>query len=519
MNYFLAVDWDPHEARYVLAGISGRRVKVRAASSVRLVDVTEGAAEPRYSFGSSLSDALDRHNARRAKLLVAVPRSSIELMHFSLPPAKDDELPELVANLAMREAAAISDQWVLDFVPTVDDPNGLRRVTAAALSPEELDRVQRQCDTAGLKPSRLLLRPFASASVFLRSPRAADEVSLLVNRIECEVDLNVIAEDQVVFSRTARLPEGAGDQETTDRLLAEINRTLAAVPREQIGEEEIENVCVFGGPDDYEDLAERITDELSKPAQVMDPFAVLGTGPHDMPPDRGRFAALLGMLLDEATSSHSVDFLQPRRPPRRVGRWRLGLIAAGLAAVFLLAIGYNFWTTLTDVNSTNAKLTQERDKLKDIAKKATRQAALINAVNSWTRRDLNWLDELRDLSIRFPGPRDAVIRQMSMGSSPSAGGMIAIDGKVRDPKIVRRMEQQIRDQYRGVRSPTIRARPSEQDYTWSFDASIAVKPRNKDAYVSHLPEEQRAAPEGEATTSAVGSVAKAARSAAEDERP
>lgn len=512
MNYFLAVDWDRHEARYVLAGISGKKVKVRAASSVRLVDVTEGAAEPQYSFGSSLSDILAKHNSRRAKLLVAVPRSSIELMHFTLPPAKDDELPELVANLAMREAATISDRWVLDFVPTDDDADVQRRVTAAALSPEELDRVQRQCATAGMKPSRLLLRPFASASVFLKSPHAADEVSLMVNRIECEVDLNVVADDQVVFSRTARLPEGAGEEETTDRMLAEINRTLAAVPREQIGEEDIENVCVFGGPDDYDGLVGRITDELSKSAQVIDPFAVLGTGPSEVPSDRGRFAALLGMLLDEATNSHAVDFLHPRQPPRPVSRLRIGLIAAGVAAVIFLAIGYRFWSTLSEVNNTNDELTEYLDKLKDTSKKATKRAALINAVNSWTKRDLNWLDELRDLSIRFPGARDAVILRMSMRPSQSGGGVIDIDGLVRDPKIVIEMEQQIRDQYRSIRSPTLRERRLEQDYTRYFDASVAVKPRNKDAYVSHLPDEQRPLPESKATASLVGSTA-------EDKRP
>lgn len=507
MNHFLAVDWDHHEARYVLAGISGKKVKVRAASSVRLVDVTEGAAEPRYSFGSSLSDALAKHSARRAKLLVAVPRSSIELMHFTLPPAKDDELPELVANLAMRETSAISEHWVLDFIPTIDDSDGQRRVTASALSPEELDRVQRQCATAGLKPNRLLLRPFASASVFLQSPHAADEVSLLVNRIECEVDLNVVAENQVVFSRTARLPEGASEQETTDRLLAEINRTLAAVPREQIGEEEIENVCVFGGPGDYDELIGRITDELSKPAQVIDPFAALGTVPIELPSDRGRFAALLGMLLDEATSSHSVDFLHPRRPPRPVSRLRVGLIAAGVAAAIFLAIGYRSWSALSEVNSTNEGLTQQLGQLKETSKKAAKRAALINAVNSWTKRDLNWLDELRDLSIRFPGPRDAVILRMSMRPSPSAGGVIDIDGLVRDPKIVIQMEQQIRDQYRSVRSPTLRERRLERDYTWYFDASMALKPRSKDGYVSHLPEEQRPMVDTEATASLDNSTA------------
>ena len=505
MKHVLAVDWDLHEARYVLASISGKKVKVRAASSVHLVDVTEGAAEPRYSFGSSLSDALAKHKARRAKLLVSVPRSSIELLHFTLPPAKDNELPELVANVAMREAPTISEQWILDFVRT-DSDDDQHRVTTAALSPEELNRVQQQCATAGLKPQRLLLRPLAAASVFSKATEDKDEVSLLVNRIGCEVDLNVMAAGDVVFSRTARLPEGSDEQATTARLLSEITRTLAAVPRDQIGDDDIESIYIFGGPDDYEDLVTRITDELSKTARVLDPFAALGRTQCELPEDRGRFAALLGMLLDEATGSHAVDFLHPRRPPPPVSRLRVGLLGAAAVAMFVFVIGFYARSDLPEINKKNKALSQELAKLKEATPKAAKRAEVINAIGSWTQRDLNWLDELRDLSIRCPGPRDAVVLRMSMRPSQSGGGMVSIDGLVRDPKVVIKMQQQIRDQYRRVRSPTIRERRLERDYTWYFDASIAVARRSKDAYVSHLPAGPAPPADIEATVAASDSV-------------
>jgi len=124
-------------------------------------------------------------------------------------------------------------------------------------------------------------------------------------------------------------------------------------------------------------------------------------------------------------------------------------------------------------------------------KAAMKKAVLIKAISSWASREVNWLDELRDLSIRFPGPRDAVIRHMSMRPSHSGGGVIEIDGLVRDPRIVVEIEQKIRDEYRSLRIPRIQERRLERDSTWHFHASMAVKPRRKDRYVSHLPEEQR----------------------------
>jgi Tfp pilus assembly PilM family ATPase len=520
MTHVLAVDWDQHEARYVLASTSGKKVTVRAASSLRLVDVTEGAGEPQTNFGPSLAARLAEMGARRAKLLVSVPRSSIEMLHFSCPPATDRELPELVANLSMQESSTISEQWVLDYIPTDEDPNSPRQVTAVALSPDESERLQEQCASAGLKPSRMLLRPLASASLFLQSADMPEDVCLLVNRIGYEVDLNIVVQGEVAFSRTARLPEGADASETADRLRAEIRRTLAAAPRDQIGDDPIECVYVFGGPDDHRELLEQISEELATPAKWFDPFQAVETRRLDLPDDRGRFAALLGMLLDEAAGSHLVDFLHPHKPPRQVGRLRAGLIAGGgVTAIAALVAALYVWNSLSSINSDNRELAAQLKKLNDTARRAVSQKNLYDELKAWHDRDVNWLDELRDLSIRFPGPRDAVILRMSLRPSQQGGGVIDVEGLVRDPKVVVMMEQEIRDEYHPrVRSPRITERAVERDYTWFFESSMAVKPRSKELYVSHLPEaEQRAADDAEKQTAA-DDVAVAAAKGAEGQQ-
>jgi len=498
MKYFLAIDWDHHEARYVLASIRGKTVKVRAASSARVVDVTEGVGEPRYSFGSALTDVLAEHKVSRAKLLVAVPRGSVELLHFTIPPAKDPELPELVTNLTIREAPNVSEQWSLDFVPLDDDPEVQRRVMVAALSPNERDQIQQLCSAAGLRPSRLLLRALTSASLLSASPHAADEVCLLVNHLGREAALSVVAEDRTIFSRTVRLPETADEDEVTERLLAEIKRTLAALPRDLIGEEEIDSICVFGGTGDHEQLVQRATEEVSVPARVVDPFAAIGSAPSDVPEDRGRFAPLVGMLLDEARGTHAIDFLTPRRPPRTASPLRIGMFTGAAAAAVALVVTFHVWSTLSSVNSTNRDLMQQREQAKITAKKAAKRLELISAIEDWKGREVNWLDELRDLSIRFPGARDAVLLRMSVRPSQSSDGVIDIDGLVRDPKIVRQMESLLHDPYRRVQSKQVRVRSIEQDYTWYFDAAMSVAGRRKDRYVSHLPDESGTDAEPEA---------------------
>jgi hypothetical protein len=106
----------------------------------------------------------------------------------------------------------------------------------------------------------------------------------------------------------------------------------------------------------------------------------------------------------------------------------------------------------------------------------------IEAIAAWKDRDVNWLEELRDLSSRFPGPRDAVVLRMSMRPSQGAGGLIDLQGLVRDPTVVVNLETQVRDEFRTVRSRRVQQRTQENDYTWLYETSVSVSPRRPDQY-------------------------------------
>ena len=177
----------------------------------------------------------------RCQALVAVPRGKIELRLLQVPPAPEEELPELVRFQALRQFTSLGEDWPLDFVQLQSaDPQQVR-VLAAAVAPAVVDEVRQVCAALESPPTSLVLRPFAAASFYSRYV-AADRCRLMVELFAEEADLNVVAAGQVLLLRSVRLP-------THDRdaaLVGEIRRTLAAA-RNQLGDQAVEAVMLLGG--------------------------------------------------------------------------------------------------------------------------------------------------------------------------------------------------------------------------------------------------------------------------------
>jgi hypothetical protein len=215
---------------------------------------------------------------------------------------------------------------------------------------------------------------------------------------------------------------------------------------------------------------------------VLDPFSLTGVAETRVPPDRGRFAPLLGMLLDEVVHSHPVDFLHPHRPVKPIPPWRVAAAVVGVVAVLALGLTFYVWGQLAEVNQVNQDLRQRLRDLNTTSRKAVEQKNRIEAIAAWKSRDVNWLDELRDLSQQFPGARDAAVLRMTMRPAQTRGGMVDLQGLVRDPNIVATIEGKVRDPFRSVRSRRIQQRALEEDYAWSFETSISVTPRRPEQY-------------------------------------
>src|SRR6185295_11066929 len=165
MSRLIAIEWDAKEARVAIGRKrGGSGVVIDQAFAVALPQRDEGStAEP--DVGGVLAKALADHGMARSEALVAVGRANIELRFLSTPPVPEEELPDVVRFQAVRSFTTFGDEWPLDFVPLEPNADGGMNVLAAAIAPDLLEQIRKDCTAAGITLSRLVLRPFAAAAL------------------------------------------------------------------------------------------------------------------------------------------------------------------------------------------------------------------------------------------------------------------------------------------------------------------------------------------------------------------
>ena len=351
MPRVLAVDWGHREVRCLLASVTGSRVKLHLAASAPLATEAEANHEASAAeISLALRNMLASERVSRQVTVVGVNRAMVELLDLTLPPAKDSELPELVLHQAMHESTVVTEEAGVDFFALSGDASQPRKVTVAALPADQRERIHAVCDQAELKPNRIVLRSYASTSLFHRMRPDAERVCLLVDRVGDEADLTLMVEGRAVFLRTIRLPTDHDVERSFSRLLAEIRRTLA-VSLEDHGAETVEAIYVFGRQDQHEELVGRIARELEVPASTFDVFQAAGVPAELVPEDTSSFAALLGMVLDESQGSHLIDFCRTRKPSGPSPAQRRLILAAVAAVALAIGGSYYVWNTLAEADA------------------------------------------------------------------------------------------------------------------------------------------------------------------------
>jgi hypothetical protein len=478
MAQLIALDYDLGEARVVIATTQGRGLRVQAAFRVEWSgDGSADAATPARR-GERLKAALAEHGVTRGDVLATIGRALVELKQLPLPPAPDEELPELVRFQAQREFHALTPDSPLDFIPAPVVGDEPRSVLAAVVDPAIVADVRKTCEAAGLKLRRLLLHPCATASLAVRSLAAGDDrPRLLVEPGLDEAEVTALVGRTVALVRATRMPGEPASADYARALSSELRRTTAAV-QHQIGGRRIEEIQLCGTELELAAVTARLRADVETPVVIVDPWTLLpaGTTVDFVPPEpRSRYAPLLGALADEAENTAPLlDFVNPRRKPAAVDP-RRRFVTWGLAAVAaLLAVWLGVRVSLARLDGEIKELAGELKALDPAVKTATDLEKRAADMEKWLKGDVNWLAELRRLAERLPPAERAMLTDLRVGLH-AQGGEIYLDGATSEAKVDDEIQAELRDDAHTVVGRKRSYDPEGRRYPWRFETGVIVK--------------------------------------------
>ncbi|MFV2065748.1 MAG: hypothetical protein ACC645_02120 [Pirellulales bacterium] len=507
MSRYLALDWDVGEIRMVRGEVRGGRVRVTAVASLPIDSAGQDVWSSPAPLKSALATAVAQYDLRRAATLIAVRRELVQLQDLRLPPAPEDELPEMVRFLADKQFGAIAPDDAFDYLPlgiprhvdaaqrrhgildqnTATDSgsgavstSGGQTVLAALLASDRFHTILEVCRAVAVKPRSMTLSGLGTASLLVHASRNAPvRAELAVDLQKSAVEMTLIVEGRAVFMRTVRIPSGADakpDVSYERHLEAEVRRTLAAAEnRSECGV--VERVTLLDSGDEHAGLATHLERELDIRLRRLDPLTTVDMAAdvrQSLPGGADRFGPALGMLLDAASKRRpAIDWLSPRQAARKPDRYR-PLVLAAVAVVLLASwLAVSTWRNVSRLNDQIDRASAQLQELDQMAQRLHEVERRVGPLDRWLASDIVWLDELYRLSDRFPPPEDAVLTQLQIVPRGDAVAML-LEGRVRNHQVVDRLETRLRDERHDV-VPLMSNHESDQaPYFWQFKSTVAV---------------------------------------------
>ena len=462
----VVLQWDAAHLDALAVRGRGDGVEAIAATSLDLADAV-------HPPGRIVREWLEQHRLLGADAVVAVPRSRVDICELKLPPASASELPAIVAAAVALEIPDAGEDSATDYVVLEGGEDGPQEVFAVVADGAVVSDCREQCEMAGLKLKGLVYRPLALASLLPRLTADPPQQAAMVAVRHDEADIVLRRNHHFASARSCRLSKDSS-QQGPEQALQELQRTLTVV--EPLEDPRIAVLCGNDQIADWKSAAE----ELALDGVAFYDPASATPGLEDVH-DSGRFASLIGAACSCFDGGHELDLLRPKRSPVVAPLWRRALPYAAAALAVLLAAGGWVWRSASQAQQVIQELEDKLDKDRQLLEKMKRKAMVADYVDSWRANDVAWIDELRELSERFPDGDDAVVKRMQMMAAGN-GGSIQLQLEVADPEVLAQLEASLRDVRHRVRSKRIAELGGERRYGWAFETRIDLDRRDPEAY-------------------------------------
>lgn len=477
MADLLALDWEKRQLCGIDAQVSKGRVRARRCFVLSWPEGLNVAADPQQA-GQWLREELQRLGCADRTVMVSLPRESAVVRQLELPAAPDDELPDLVRLQAETKLSSSLDRLLLDFLPVpYAAASPTRNVLLVTIPREMSSRIQKVIEAAGLEPASIGLSPCGAAELVAgaeaRRGDDASETSLIVARYGRRVEISLMRARRLLFTHSSQLA-GESEQEDNQLVMAEVSRSFVALER-LMAVSKPERTWVLGSEVENDALCRLLTERLGGETAVLDPLVDMGLSAEAMAESVSRtsFAGPAGLLLSAAGATvEHIDFLNPRKSVPKADRRTLRISLAA-AAVLIALVGYGAqrWR----LSSLDARISDLRAENQELDEELTSRQPLLESaatVGEWARRDVDWLDRLRELNRLFPGTDRIYFTEFTFmdGSDKASAGRIRASGFAANRTEIARLKQRLAENNYIVR-PT-EDRRNEKDARYPYQCEL-----------------------------------------------
>lgn len=462
-NAILLVDQGDPTPRFLVAAYDQKLLKLLLKGQL--------VRDAGLTIGQQLRNRLDQESIACTQAAILLSRPTVEFFSGSMPPAEDFELPSLVRNFVLQEADDVDDQ-VIDFVVTGGDHQTTIDVLAMTCDRVVLETSAKQFKEAGFKLLAATYSGFGAVQLIHQVAHQKLPITIAITSSESSTEIVVLQQRRPILFRTIQRGIQPGDSYAT-ALAAEVQRTLAFIGA---GDNDSALIYLMGSHEDLGEVAEVMSETVSSSVTitgVLDHVDASAVEPFD---DAAGYAQLIGVASAIHQDRLAANFLAPRKAAPQNQPWKKFAALAAIAAAIVGVLGFYGWTERSEQLEIIAKRQQTIAGLAKQASKSAELQSIVDAVSSWQRTDITWLDELKDLSDRFPKRKESLVRKMTMSAADNGAGVVDLSVQVSSPEVITELESAIRDDRHSVSSKRVTEVNDSEELTWSFDTRIVFQP-------------------------------------------
>jgi len=459
----LLVDQGDPTPRFLVATYDQKQLKVLLKGQL--------VRDQEITLAQQLRNRLEEEsfNCTRAALLLSRP--AVEFFSGSMPPAEEHELPVLVENFVAQETDD-GDDRVIDFLVTGGDQETTTDILAMTCDQSVIESAVRQFKEAGFKLLAATYNGFGAVQLIHQVAHQKLPITVAITSSDSSTEIAVLQQRRPVLFRTIQRGVEPGDS-FASALAAEVQRTLAFIGA---GDEDSALIYLMGRKEELGEVAEVLSETVSSSVTITGVLDRVDCSAIERFDDVTCYAQLIGVASAIHQDRLTANFLSPRKPPPVKQPWHKIAIAGGIAAVVLALLGY---FGLSERADQLAEIENKQQTIAGLAQRVNKSAELqdiVDAVATWQQNDITWLDELKDLSDRFPERNESLVRKMTLSAADNGAGVVDLSVQVKSPEVITELESAIRDDRHSVSSKRVTEVKDSEELTWSFETRIVFQP-------------------------------------------